>query len=99
MAIPNFTLLMYQFFKYWPQSKNFGFTTIQIDRKYYEDGMSNNLHFFDPWGYIIILKYETTLEKHLTKLQNLTLYNTNIKFLQIIASTAWHTSLLSLWTT
>ena len=47
--------------------------------------MSNIQQLLDPWGYIIILKYESTLEKHLTKLQNLTLYNTNLKFLYIIA--------------
>ena len=47
--------------------------------------MSNILQLFDPWGYIIFLKYETNLEKHLTKLKNLTLYNTNLKFLYVIA--------------
>ena len=30
--------------------------------------MSNILQIFDPWGYIIILKIEKILEKHLTKL-------------------------------
>ena len=42
--------------------------------------ISNIQQLFDPWGYIIILKYERTLEKQLTKLQNLTQKNTNLKF-------------------
>ena len=47
--------------------------------------MSNIQQLLDPWVYITFLKYETDLEKHLTKLQNLTLYNTNLKFLYILA--------------
>ena len=45
------------------------FNTIVIYKRYYENSMSNNLQLFDPWGYIIFLKYEATLEKHLMKLQ------------------------------
>ena len=56
-----------------------------MNRRYYEKSMSNIQQLFDPWGYIVFLKYETTLEKHKTKLQNLTLYNNNLKFLYIIA--------------
>ena len=33
--------------------------------------MSNILQLFDPWGYIIFLKYEANLENHLTKLQKI----------------------------
>ena len=59
--------------------------------------MSNIQQLLDPWVYIIILKYESTLEKHLTKLQNLTLYNTNLKFLYIIAKgSLTHVSLITL---
>ena len=47
--------------------------------------MSKFLQFFDPWGYIILPIFETTLKKYQTKLQNLILYNTNPKFLSIMA--------------
>ena len=40
----------------------------------------------DPEDHIIFLKYETTLEKHLTKCQNLTSYITNLEFLYIMAN-------------
>ena len=56
-----------------PRRKNFEFNTIHTNQRYYENSMSNILQIFDPWGFIIILKYETTLEKHLTKSQSLTL--------------------------
>ena len=36
-------------------------------------------------GYKIFLKYEMILEKHLTKLQNLTLYYTNLKLSYILS--------------
>ena len=59
--------------------------------------MINIMHLFDPWGYIIFLKYETTLEKHLTKLQNLTLYKINLKFVYIIAKISLtHVSVITL---
>ena len=47
--------------------------------------MSNITQLFDPKGYIILLKFETILEKQLTKLQKLTLYNTSLKFICVIA--------------
>ena len=56
-----------------------------MNRRYYENSITNIQQLLDPWGYITFLKYETDLEKHLTKLQNLTLYNTNLKFLYILA--------------
>ena len=34
-----------------------------MNGKDYEKSMSNIQRLLDPWGYIIILKYETTLEK------------------------------------
>ena len=42
-----------------------------MNRRYFENSMSNILKIFDPWGHIF-LKYETTLEIHLTKSQSLT---------------------------
>ena len=43
--------------------------------------MGNIQQRLDTWRYIIFLKYETNLEIHLKKMQNLTLDNTNLKFL------------------
>ena len=80
-AFSNFIFLMYQLFKYWPQNNNFWFNKIHMNRRYHENSMSNVQQHLDSWGYILFLKYETTFEKLLTKLQNLTLYNTNLKFL------------------
>ena len=57
-----------------------------MNRIYYKNSMNNIQQPLDPWGYIIFLKCETTLEKHLTKMQNLTSYNTNLEFLYIIAT-------------
>ena len=56
-----------------------------MNRRYYENSITNIQQLLDPWGYITFLMYETDLEKNLTKLQNLTLYNTNLKFLYILA--------------
>ena len=64
----------------------FSINTIQMNRRYCEKLMSHIQQLLDPWSYIIFLKYESTSEKHLTKLPNLTLYNTNLKFLYIIAN-------------
>ena len=42
--------------------------------------------FLDPEDHIIFLKNETTLEEHLTKLENFTSYITNFEFLYIMAN-------------
>ena len=92
-----FGLGRYHFLEYWPQSDNFWFNTIHSNRRYCQKIMRNIQQLCDPWGYIIFLKYETTLEKHLTKSQNLTLYKTNLKFLYIIAKISLtHVSLITL---
>ena len=59
-----------------------------MNKRYYENSMSNNQQQLDPWSYIIFLKYETSLEEYLLKLQNLTVYNnnTNLEFLFIMAN-------------
>ena len=57
--------------------KNFCFIKFQMNRRYCENSMSKIQQISDPWGYIIFFKYETTLEKNLTNMQNFTLYQTN----------------------
>ena len=56
-----------------------------MNRRYYKNSISNIQQLLDPWGYIIILKYETILEKQLMKVQSLTFYKANLKFLYIKA--------------
>ena len=68
-----------------------------MNEKCYKNGLSNFQQLLDPWDYIRFLKNETTLEKKLEKLQNLTLYNTNLIFLYIIADfSLTHVSLITL---
>ena len=68
-----------------------------MNRRYCEFFMSNIQQLLDARGYIIFFKYETTLEKLLTKMQNLTSYTTNLKFLYIIAKISLtHVSLITL---
>ena len=57
-----------------------------MNRRYYKNSMSSIQQFLDPWGYIIFLKYETSLEKPLMKFQNLTSYNTSLEFFYIKAN-------------
>ena len=63
----------------------------------FENSINNIKQLLDPWGYIILLKYETTLEKHLMILQNLTFYNTSHEILYIIAkASSAHVFLITL---
>ena len=58
--------------------------------------MRNIKQLLDPWGFIIILKYETTLEKNLMILENLTFYDTSLEFLYMEAKTSLaHVSLIT----
>ena len=67
-----------------PKQK-FCLNTIPMNGKYNANGMGNIQQLVGRWGYVIILQHKTTLEKQLTKMQNLTFYNTNLDFLYIIA--------------
>ena len=58
---------------------------MHMNRRYYENSITNIQQLLDPWGYIIFLKFETTLEKQLMKVQSLTFYKNNLKFLYIKA--------------
>ena len=52
-----------------------------MNGKYNANGMGNIQQLVGRWRYVIILQHKTTLEKQLTKMQNLTFYNTNLGFL------------------
>ena len=68
-----------------------------MNRKYCENSLSNIPQLFDSLGYIIFSKYEMNLGKQLTKLQNLTLFNTNLKFLCVISKNSLtHVCLITL---
>ena len=66
------------------QSKNFEFKTFHLITRYYENIMSNIPRFLNPLGHIKCFKKEMNVENHWKKLQNLSLYNTNLKFRYII---------------
>ena len=61
---------------------------MHMNGKYNANGMGNIQQLVGRWGYVIILQHKRTLEKQLTKMQNLTFYNTNLDFLYIIAKLA-----------
>ena len=57
-----------------------------MTRRYNENSLSNIQQLLYPWGYVIFLKHVTTLQKHLTNMQNLILYNTKLEFYYIMAN-------------
>ena len=59
--------------------------------------MRNIQQLFDPWVCIIFLKHGTNLDKHLSKSQNLTLYDTDLNFFYTIAKVSLtHVSVITL---
>ena len=51
-----------------------------MDRRNYQNSMSNIEQLIDPEVPITFFEYDWLFEKHLTKSQNLTLYNNYAKF-------------------